>query len=343
MVRISTKQPSGNLVSRVTFAGPLFLALAVLLVVAVLIWQAIAEGGAPDPTRAGLSPAAATLSTGILVFREGLEAILVLAAVTAGMVRGRQSVSLGAIPLGGVAAFLATIATWFLVVAIISHVNAPELAIQAATGLLAIFVLLVVMNWFFHKLYWTGWIANHSNRRKRLMESTDTSQGRTFLGLALLGFTAIYREGFEIVLFLQNLRLQAGEAIIFRGAAIGFGLTLIVAAVTFIGHQRLPYKKMLVVTGVLLGVVLLVMVGESVQEMQQAGWIGTTPIGMTLPAWLGLWFSVFANVQSLAAQAVAGAIVIGSYVMVPYVRSRTSVTQNRVDGTQFNNSTRMSS
>lgn len=316
-----------NVRSRASYAKPVLTVFAALLVIAVLIWQVVTAGGTPDPTSKGLSPAAMVLSTGVLVFREGLEAILVLAAVTAGMARGRQKDYLRAVPVGGAAALFATVATWFLVVAIISHVNAPELDIQAATGLLAIVVLLVVMNWFFHKFYWTGWIANHSNRRKRLMESADDGGSRTFLGLALLGFTAIYREGFEIVLFLQDLRLRAGNGVILKGMAIGLALTLIVAVLTFIAHKKLPYKKMLVVTGVLLGGVLLVMVGESVQEMQQAGWIPTTGIGIALPGWLGLWFSVFPNIQSLVAQALAALLVIGSYVSVPYVRALQSRAQ----------------
>ena len=295
--------------------------LASLLIVGVLAWQALAAAGVPDPTVKGLSPAAMIVSTGVLVFREGLEAILVLAAVTAGMARGEQKSSLRAVPVGGLAALLASAATWFAVVAIISHVNAPELDIQAATGLLAIVVLLVVMNWFFHKFYWTGWIANHSNRRKRLMAS-ETTASRTFFGLALLGFTAIYREGFEVVLFLQDLRLRAGTPIVAEGMALGLALTLIVAALTFIAHQKLPYKKMLVVTGVLLGGVLLVMVGESIQEMQQAGWLATTPVALNVPGWMGVWFSVFPNIQTIAAQAVAASIVLGSYLSVPLVRGR---------------------
>lgn len=296
--------------------------LASLLIVGVLVWQAITAAGAPDPTVKGMSPAAMVFSTGVLVFREGLEAILVLAAVTAGMARGEQKNYLRAVPVGALAAVLASVATWFAVVAIIAHVSAPELDIQAATGLLAIVVLLVVMNWFFHKFYWTGWIANHSNRRKRLMESVATSGSRPFLGLALLGFTAIYREGFEIVLFLQDLRLRAGSGIVAEGVAFGLALTAVVAALTFVAHQKLPYKKMLVVTGIMLGGVLLVMVGESVQEMQLAGWLATTGIGITLPDWLGVWFAIFPNVQTIAAQALAAAIVIGSYLSVPYVRGR---------------------
>ena len=303
----------------IPYLRPVLGILAALLVLGVMIWQAVAASGTPDPLHKGISPAAMVLSTGVLVFREGLEAILVLTAVTAGMARGKQKAYLRAVPVGAGAAFVASVATWFVVVAIISHVNAPEMAIQAATGLLAIVVLLVVMNWFFHKLYWTGWIANHSNRRKRIMESATDSRSATFLGLALLGFTAIYREGFEVVLFLQDLRLKAGNVLILEGTGIGLALTLIVAALTFTGNKFLPYKKMLIVTGGLLGVVLLVMVGESVQEMQLAGWLGTTPVNLPVPGWMGLWFSIFPNVQSLAAQAGAALLVVGSYVLVPHV------------------------
>ena len=313
----------------ILYVRPGLIVLAAMLVAGVLVWQAVTAGGTPDPTHKGISPAAMVLSTGVLVFREGLEAILVLAAVTAGMARGKQKDYLRAVPVGAFTAFLATVATWFVVVAIISHVNAPELAIQAATGLLAIVVLLVVMNWFFHKLYWTGWIANHSNRRKRLMETATDSRSATFLGLALLGFTAIYREGFEIVLFLQDLQLKAGNLLILEGAGIGLALTLIVAALTFTGNKFLPYKKMLIVTGGLLGVVLLVMVGESVQEMQQAGWLATTPVPLRVPGWLGLWVSIFPNAQSLTAQAGAAVLVIGSYLLVPHVSAWRS--RNRRD------------
>ena len=124
----------------------------------------------------------------------------------------------------------------------------------------------------------------------------------------------------SIVLFLQNLRLRAGNALVFKGTSIGLALTLIVAILTFVAHKHLPYKKMLIFTGVLLGAVLLVMVGESVQEMQQAGWIATKSIGASFPAWLGLWFSVFPNFQGLAAQGFAAILVMGSYFSAQYFR-----------------------
>ncbi|MBS1701386.1 MAG: FTR1 family protein [Armatimonadetes bacterium] len=258
------------------------------------------------------------LSSGILVFREGLEAILVLAAVTAGLARYKKGFWSPVLTGIGVA-LLATVATWFIAIALISSVNASELTIQAGTGLLAIVVLLVVMNWFFHKLYWTGWICNHCKRRKQIFEEPDATPTKIFLGLALLGFTAIYREGFEIVLFLQDLRLKAGSGVVLSGAGIGLVLTSIVAALTFAAHRRLPYKKMLIYTGVLLAGVLAVMVGESAQEMQLAGWIPTHHVSLPIPDWMGVWFATFPNVEGLASQFLAVALVVGSYL---WVRSR---------------------
>jgi high-affinity iron transporter len=108
--------------------------------------------------------------------------------------------------------------------------------------------------------------------------------------------------------------------VVLEGVALGFALTVVAGAITFSAQHRLPYRRMLVATGVLLGVVLLVMVGESVQEMQLAGWIPTTPIGVGFPGFLGLWFAVFPTAEGLAAQAGAAALVIGSYLVAERVR-----------------------
>jgi high-affinity iron transporter len=89
----------------------------------------------------------------------------------------------------------------------------------------------------------------------------------------------------------------------------------VVAVVTFRLEQKLPYKKMLVLTGVLLGGVLIVMVGESVQELQLAGWLTTHEMNMPIPGWMGIWFAVFANWESMLAQLLAAAFVIGSFVL----------------------------
>ena len=298
---------------------------AAVIVVAVLVWQGLTARGNPNPAAPNTSPAAATLDIGVLVFREGLETILVLAAIVASMTGARAAQRKPVIAGAGMA-FGATLITWFVAIGIMSNLqqNVSALNLQAATGLLAVVVLLVVMNWFFHKIYWGGWIAMHNRNKKKLLNSAgvaEISRSRLTWGLALLGFASLYREGFEVVLFLQTYYLQMGGRIVLYGALAGLFLTGIVAALTFIAHRRLPYRKMLVLTGLLLGVVLLVMVGEQAQEMQLAGWIRTTPIPWLqnkIPDWAGLWFSIFPTVQTLVAQAIALVLVVGSYFAARY-------------------------
>ncbi|HEY2259648.1 MAG TPA: hypothetical protein VGH45_08040 [Solirubrobacteraceae bacterium] len=293
--------------------------------VGLLLWQILsAKGGTPDPTdpSAHLSRFAVVVDSGILVLREGLETILVLAVLTASM-RGANSGYRKPLAAGAGVAMGASVVTWFVAIAITDAVGPGSLKLQAATGLLAIVVLLVVMNWFFHRVYWTGWIAHHNKRRKELIgDAGSVSAQRTLLGLALLGFTSVYREGFEVVLFLQNLRLRYGAGVVLEGVVMGLVLVAAIGYATFVLQRRLPYRRMLVATGILLGLVLLVMVGESVQEFQQAGWLGTTPLNISLPGWMGLWFSIFPNVQTIVAQVVAALLVVGSYFMAQELRIR---------------------
>ena len=84
-------------------------------------------------------------------------------------------------------------------------------------------------------------------------------------------------------------------------SALGLALTVAVGVATFVLQHRLPYRRMLVATGVLLGFVLLVMVGESVQELQLAGWLPTHSLGVSFPGWLGLWLALFPTVEGVAA------------------------------------------
>ena len=296
------------------------LCAAAAAVVGILIWQGVTEQGAPDPMRPNTSPTVAFLDIGVLVFREGLECILVLAAITASMTGAKQA-HRRPVALGAGIAFGATLITWLIAVRIMGSLmeNVPALDLQAATGLLAVVVLLVIMNWFFHKIYWGGWIRAHNRRRKSLLAVVPAKKNghtRLWWGLVLLGFTSLYREGFEVVLFLQSYNLRLGGGVVLKGALLGLSLSAMVAVLTFVLQQRLPYRKMLITTGVLLGVVLLVMVGEQAQEMQLAHWISRTEIpalANVLPAWLGMWFAVFPTYETLLAQGIAAILVVGSY------------------------------
>src|SRR3954452_13053920 len=127
----------------------------VALIVSGLVYlMATAKTGPVDPTevRGHQSHTTVVFNSAIIVFREGLEAILIFAAVTASMVganaRHRRPVTGGA-----VAAFGAAVVTWFLVQALLGAASGLGPRLEAITGFVAIVVLLIVLNWFVHKVY----------------------------------------------------------------------------------------------------------------------------------------------------------------------------------------------
>ena len=319
----ATKPVAKRVSERASFYVWTAIVLAVAVAVVILGWHA--HGGTTDPTALPpghrLSRTTVVLDSAILVLREGLETILVLAAVMASFLGGNR-VYRRPVALGGAAAIGAGIATWFAVVWFIGQFHGGEFDVQAATGLPSLIVLLLVMNWFFHKVYWTGWISSHHKRRRSLLAADpDTNLRRMLFGLGVLGFTSVYRECFEIVIFLQNLRELYGSSPVLEGVVIGALFTAAAGVLTFALHQKLPYRRLLVITGVMLLFVLMVSVGEEVNEMQLAHWIGTTPVsGLYIPGWMGPWFSLFNNWETFIGQAIALLLVLGSYVIAQYIR-----------------------
>ena len=225
------------------------------------------------------SRATVVTNSAIIVFREGLEAVMILAAITASFIgtrrRMRRPVMVGA-GLG----LLASIVTWVLAQTLLTSLQQYGEKLEAIVGLIAISVLLLITNWFFHRVYWSQWIGKFHHRRRRLekLEGGRLSFiSAQVVGLLLLGLTSVYREGFETVLFLQSLQLSAGTLAVLEGAGLGLALTFAVGAAIFILERKLPYKKMLIVTGIFIGFVLVVMVGQTARTMQGTGWLPITP------------------------------------------------------------------
>jgi high-affinity iron transporter len=295
--------------------------VAGLAIVSALVYlMATASTGPVDPTETGQhqSHGTAVFNSAIIVFREGLEAVLIFAAVTASFVGANKSRRRPVVVGAGVA-FGAAILTWFVAQAILGAASSLGPKLEAITGFLAIIVLLIVLNWFVHKVYWSQWIGKHHRQRRKLL--AQTGMGATF-GLIALGFTSVYREGFEVVLFLQTLQLQAGTGTVLEGVGFGLAATALVGIAVFWLHHKMPYKKMLILTGVLVGVVLVVMIGGTALTFSELGWIPQHPLPFALPSWLGSWFEVYAYYETIAAQLLAGAFVIGSYYLAEHLKVR---------------------
>lgn len=283
---------------------------------AVYLMATAAAPTDPTETVAPESAGAAVADAAIIVFREGLEAVLIFAAVIASFqganLRRRRPVVAGAL-----IAFGASIATWFVVQAALDVASPLGPRLEAITGFLAVVVLLLVLNWFVHKVYWSEWIGRHHRRRRTLLQRVGV--GAT-LGLVLLGFTSVYREGFEVVLFLQNLELRNGSTVVAEGVLLGLAGTAAVGLAVFLLHSRLPYRRMLIWTGVLVGVVLVVMIGGTALTFQDLGWLPRHATPFTVPEWMGSWFEMYSYWETLGAQLVAAVFVVGSYYLAEYMK-----------------------
>ena len=269
-----------------------------------------------------VSRATVVADAGVIVFREGLEAVLILAAITASFSGARRRLRRPVL-VGGLLGLLATVITYVLAQTLLEALGDGGLRLQAITGLLAIAVLLLVTNWFFHKVYWSEWIGRF-HRRRRMLERVDRLgfiSGQT-LGFVLLGVTSVYREGFETVLFLQNLRVSAGTGATILGVGLGLAATTVVGVATFALERKLPYRKMLIATGVLIGLVLAIMTGVTVHTLQGLGWVGTTPVGFDISLAYGRWLGLYANWEGIGAQVAALLVVYGSYAAARALQGR---------------------
>ncbi len=286
---------------------------ATLVVLALVYLMATAGTGPADPTEvvAPQSHATVVVNAGIIVFREGLEAVLIFAAVTASFL-GANRARRRPVVLGAALAFAGAVATWFAVQAVLDAASPLGPRLEGITGFIAVVVLLIVLNWFVHKVYWSEWIGRHHRQRRKLLGRTGAA---ATLGLVALGFTSVFREGFEVVLFLQNLELKAGGTAVLEGVGLGLAGTAAVGVVTFWLHHRLPYRRMLVLTGVLVGIVLCVMIGGTALTFQDLGWLPRHATPFTLPGWMGTWFEMYASWETLGAQVLAGLFVVGSYFL----------------------------
>jgi high-affinity iron transporter len=265
------------------------------------------------------SPGAVIFNSAAIVFREGLEAVIILAALLASLIKPEYRTYRRPLVAGSVLAFVATILTWIITRQLLLSLSSWGERLEAVVSLIAIGVLLLITNWFFHKVYWKDWMAQFHRTKGKLL-SAETGQ---MVGLILLGFTSVYREGFETVLFLQALVLDAGTLVVLQGVVVGLLAVAAIGFMTFSLQRKLPYMHMLIGTGMLIGLVLVAMVGSTVRTMQAVGWLPISPIyGFQPPYWAGLWFGVYPTWQGIAAQLAAAVFILGSYYLAENQKKR---------------------
>jgi len=246
----------------------------------------------------GLTGIFAALNSLAIIVREGLEAVLIIGAIVGYLRTTGEPQKYRTWVYGGVLAAIGlSLATWWAASTIITITVANRELIEGLTSLIAVAVLFYVTNWLFHKVYVLDWLAFVKQNVGQAISS-----GSAF-GLAALGFTVVYREGFETVLFYQALLFDADPAWVLGGFLVGLSIILAVAyAILHLG-QRLPLKPFFTVTGVLLLLLAFSFTGSGIRELQEAGVVSVTLLPI-VPEHLLLMeiLGIFPTVETTLAQ-----------------------------------------
>jgi high-affinity iron transporter len=236
-----------------------------------------------------------------ILFREGVEAVLLIAILLGSLAAGSAANYKRPLGLGVVAALLATGVTWLLATLVIDIAPVNRELLEAGTALIAVLVLIVVSFWLIQRL-------EHRRRMEFMRARTAAAIAAGSSGAFMaLGFTAVYREGFETVLFYQALALFAeglGLWVALGAVAAVIGLAAVGYAILGLG-RKLPLKPMLITGASILLLLSVAFVGNAVRSLQEADLLAVTPIQgdwARLPVFAAELTGIHPTVQGMVAQ-----------------------------------------
>ncbi len=214
------------------------------------------------------------LNSFAIIVREGLEAILIIAAIIAFLNATGSRKAIRYIHYGWIAAIVAGLLTWYLAKTVISISGAQREIIEGITALTAAAVLFYVSYWLITKIEVAKW-------KQYIQGKVENAVSRnSVIALASVSFFAVYREAFETVLFYQALWYQAenSQSAVIWGIIAGAAVLVVLFFVIFKMALRIPIKYFFTFTSVFLYFLAFILLGKGIKELQEAGVINTTPV-----------------------------------------------------------------
>jgi high-affinity iron transporter len=232
-----------------------------------------------------------------LLLREGFEAILIVAALMAFLAKAGAPERRRDVARGAWLAVLASLLTWGVVVLLFEITPGQREAIEGGTMLLAAAVLFYVSYWLLSKVEAVKWTAFV---RDKMQSALSSGSG---MALSAVAFLAVYREGFETILFYKALFSSAGASGVSVIGGLALGAVALVAVYLLINQvgMRLPLKPFFAVTGAMLYYMAFVFAGKGVAELQEGQLLPLTVIdgAPRIPA-----LGIYPTLESIAVQTV---------------------------------------
>ncbi len=254
----------------------------------------------------------------IIMLREGLEAVLLLAILFGYLESTKNGQYRKHILYGVGAAAVATLASVFLIDELFSVLPFGREVLEAITALLAVVVLFYVSFWLIARLEQRRWLEF---LKARIW--TAVSAGSA-VSLVLIGFTSVYREGFESVLFYQALN-TFGEGLglyIAAGAAAGAAVLAVLATMIFKFGRKLPIKVFLTTAVCFVMATSVAFLGNAISALQVADVIGFTRLESWphLPIFLAQATGYSPTQETIIAQALLASVYIAGAIWVFGIR-----------------------
>jgi high-affinity iron transporter len=225
-----------------------------------------------EPGLAG--PVLALVFAFTIIFREGLEAVLVVAAVLGYLEASRNTQYRGAVLQGVGGAVVVTVILFIVTTLFVQLAPLQRELLEAGTALLAVGVLFYVSFWLISRLEHRRWMEF---MKAKVWAAATT--GST-LALAGVGFTAVFREGFETTLFFQALITFAEGLLLYVaiGSAAGVAALGVIGWVVFKAGRKIPVRTFLTTAVSLIMVLSIAFIGNAVRGFQEATYLPITHI-----------------------------------------------------------------
>ena len=237
-----------------------------------------------------------------IILREGLEALLIVAAVIAYIHKSGHGDKQKVINNSVCWALGASVITALLFQWLLTNAAAGREILEGVTMLIATVMLFGMSYWLLSKVEAQHWKAY---LQKKI--GTSLSQG-SLIGLWLTSFLAVYREGAETVLFYFALAADAKTALdygyLFGGLAVGIVILAVVYLIMRYSVVRLPLKPFFIFTGIFMYLMAFIFAGKGVAELIEGKAFTPTLIGdgTLFPKWMGDWLGIMPYRETLLPQ-----------------------------------------
>ena len=253
----------------------------------------------------GLSPAATLSASFFILFREGLEALLVVAALLTFTRKANATRATRHIHFGWIAALVVGGLTWYVANTMVTFSGASREMTEGVAGVVAALILFYVGFWMHsnsNSQKWLGYIRNKVD---------DALGNGTVWALTFVSFISVYREIFETILFYQALWSQVTaqtQAFLFYGIAAAVAALAVVCVLFFRIGMKLPLSLFFRTTSIVLLVLSVILLGKGIAALQEAGVISAFYLAVPTIDWLGL----YPTIQGVLAQVVA--VLLGGFL-----------------------------